>query len=62
MTRLEPVASIIKKVDHKPLKEQRAYLMAAFAVEKGAERRRRIHAAMVKITTKVMKQELRGRA
>lgn len=56
---LEPVSRIIKKVDHRPIKEQRAYLILALECEKGRWRRKRLSAALRSITTRVLKQELR---
>jgi hypothetical protein len=57
--RLEPVHRIIHKADHWPIKKRWEYLRAAYAAEKGRERRKRIHAALVPLTARVLKQEMK---
>jgi hypothetical protein len=60
--RREPVAWTIKKVDHLPLNQQREYLQACFACERDGHRRAKISQALRGVTTRVLAQEIRGRA
>jgi hypothetical protein len=57
---LEPVERILHKADHWPLTDRRRYLIAALKAEKGRHRRRLIHETLRGITTRVLRQELRG--
>jgi len=59
--RREPVARIIKKVDHWPLADRRQHLIQVLEHEKGRHRRRLLCDALKDLTTRVLKQELRGR-
>lgn len=57
--RREPVARIIRKTDHWPLKDRRAHLIKVLQTEKQWHRRRVLTAALRDLTTRVLKQELR---
>lgn len=57
--KLEPVARIIRKTDHWPLGKRREYLIAALELEKGRWRRKQLASALCRITTRVLKQEVR---
>ncbi len=61
MARPQPVAWIVDKTSHWPLRERRKHLMTVLEVEKGPRRRRKLEAALCNITTRVLRQELRGR-
>lgn len=56
---LEPITRLIHKADHWPIKKRRHYLVAALAAEKCRHRRRMIHEALVPLTAKVLRQEMK---
>jgi len=60
--RRENINRIINKTSHWPLAKRREYLIAALECEKQRRRRGAIRAALCEITTRVLKQEMRGRA
>lgn len=57
----EPVERLISKTSHWPLKQRRRYLIDTLQLEKGRWRRKQIATALAGITTRVLRQELRGR-